>query len=556
MVAAVAEDPSPRRVGMETQQLTLWNRPPPDRVSTPTAVKGKASMLEKETRYQVDMVAGQLQKKVQATTALKSKIEKALEALDTEIALVKRKRVGVLSTLASHRVPFDEMQRRVRVRSRKVNRDQVDDVLVVLSDVSTEMANGSNALQQCGNRLLELLKQMVVVQQILQIDRANKHAAIEVDSQCLSVTQDMLNTSGSSGEDAAFSPVSHSPYPMSPPVGSPGSALRSRGRPEVQYKYNGNGVYTGTKASSYNFSGADQTPRRPHSCSPSIGRTPHYGGAAAASLTFTPSAHVVNDLHQLQKRSTQDPQAWRKNTLARVDEAMALVHDGQQLRKLSQQRTNHATRILRQCEERLRLHTEQQARKSQKASESLIAKHKEADRRLMEIRKAKDLIQNTMREKKLPLEQCVKRLALRKGRPANETVADAAELGLHSQYACMKSGIKVMEAELFKLQKEEHDILLTKKNLEKCLATTEESRDNDFAMLSVETLSQRAGSACGSQGMIMDTMRSDELSQCSLSAPLVPPNRYERKLEGPSGRLIGPSNGILNGTWRPQSSLR
>eukprot|EP01006_Ploeotia_vitrea_P031691 TRINITY_DN63997_c0_g2_i1.p1 TRINITY_DN63997_c0_g2~~TRINITY_DN63997_c0_g2_i1.p1 ORF type:complete len:468 (-),score=49.98 TRINITY_DN63997_c0_g2_i1:1231-2634(-) len=144
------------------------------------------NLLERQQHDSTKNVNEQLKKKIADTTALKTKLEKRVQALAAEYESLQRLRMVAAQQLAAREGPLQIAERRVRIRSQRPQREQIyDSVERALQTEYRDLRNAVDQLTSCIEAADAHLQKMEHMEKQLQMDIDDKNMAIQLDQDCL-----------------------------------------------------------------------------------------------------------------------------------------------------------------------------------------------------------------------------------------------------------------------------------------------------------------------------------------------------------------------------------
>eukprot|EP01065_Artemidia_motanka_P040886 TRINITY_DN5213_c0_g1_i1.p1 TRINITY_DN5213_c0_g1~~TRINITY_DN5213_c0_g1_i1.p1 ORF type:complete len:493 (+),score=151.20 TRINITY_DN5213_c0_g1_i1:191-1480(+) len=214
--------------------------------------------------------------------------------------------------------------------------------------------------------------------------------------------------------------------------------------------------------------------------------------AVATAASLSADATDAGEVRHLAKSSATHPSQWKRQTTANIDNALVLMRDSVKLRRRvqlygRQAQQNTAVRGENTCRE-LEAKIHQTARLASRLQTRLHS----IDQELADIARQKDVIQESLADKRTPLHTCARRLALRRKRPAREAVRDDVEVSLQAQLDRLVRNSQSLEKQHEALVGRERELRRLRDELAHDKHDKDQAREIDAALLALDPPSRAA----------------------------------------------------------------
>eukprot|EP01062_Namystynia_karyoxenos_P074814 TRINITY_DN71845_c0_g1_i1.p1 TRINITY_DN71845_c0_g1~~TRINITY_DN71845_c0_g1_i1.p1 ORF type:complete len:485 (+),score=184.25 TRINITY_DN71845_c0_g1_i1:69-1523(+) len=218
----------------------------------------------------------------------------------------------------------------------------------------------------------------------------------------------------------------------------------------------------------------------------------------AAVVGATPRTEVVRfegaatvaDQRHLVRPSLTPPAQWRRGSEVNIEWAEELLRESRQLRHKVARYSRQAVESNSVKGERTRIEFAEKIAKTGELSEKLNSRVQELTDELEGTRRERSTVAHALSQKEQPLNACLRRLALRRGRPWREATHDTPEIALQSQLSRLVESCRTLQTEEHRLARREAVIHRLRTDLDRDRLDKEIARDLDAELLAIDPFTE------------------------------------------------------------------
>jgi len=209
---------------------------------------------------------------------------------------------------------------------------------------------------------------------------------------------------------------------------------------------------------------------------------------ALSSAMISPEVTVAGDssVRHIIVPSQIPVNSWKGNTEHNIERAAELVREAQQLRQRVASFSKSALESNTIKGERTRMQLETKIGQTEGLSNKLQTRIQELTDEVLDTQRERAHVAAQLAAKEQPLNTCIRRLALRRARPAREAVRDETEMALQNQLSRLVQSCQKLTDRQTALVKREHELRRTRADLEKDRVDKESARAIDADLLALD----------------------------------------------------------------------
>ena len=406
------------------------------------ATEQKKMTQRRECKESASRVTALLRRKVGETRAIKERLESAHDSLETEFGVLTNALATNLQLLQAQHEPLKTAKHRLAERATlPSNNEPADKVQAALAKEIGEVTTSINKLVLVSLDVEALAQQMRNVKLRLTQDISNKEHSIDIDVSCLNLP--------APGSDAATSP-----------------AAADSERASV--------------------SGVEPDGGDPKRLTWALQPAAAAATARCEEQSLCSYRSSQREFRHVAKLSHEHPREWKVTSERVVGAAASYAEESQRLRKRMRLLHRHIVRNNERFAAQTRAAFDDNLRRIAGVRTAIAARQDRLEDALAGLRGEKEVIHTEILGKDAPLQNCIRRLALRRSRRSKEATHDPAEASLANQMGSLRLQVRELEGILSENVRREKKLNGIRKELDNEMKEREREKTVDEQLLAAQ----------------------------------------------------------------------